>query len=222
MFSPRQSKELRSLDQTIPFELSMVKGGFHDVEKRTVRVLSVQKGCESIGVEVAWPETSVQLNNVRMAVSDDYGSTLAELTFATIEQHVRRHLTFSHGLPRRQVLLLDGEEGTRFMEELKTDAHILSLIQELDFDGHEMYMVRSVFTYTSVKQLIGCLVEEGWSITPRTLRVESVWPYASEVSQSFSLASLLSHVATKICLRAGPYILQVPRLAFKDIVLVTS
>ena len=164
---PRQSKELRSLDSTIPFELDMMRGGCLKVERLSLQGLLYSKGYKECGIEMGWPAMSLASNSARMAVADDFSETLAELTFAVIEQHVRRNLTFSHGMPRRQVCLLDAWLAPRFLDELKLDMEIHDQIKTLGFDGHDQYMQRSTFNYVAVKQLIGCLREEEWKVTPR-------------------------------------------------------
>ena len=54
------------------------------------------------------------------------------------------------------------------MAELKSDLAIHAKLKELAFEGSELYMARSVFNHVAVKQLVKCLEEEQWDITPRT------------------------------------------------------
>ena len=110
-------------------------------------------------------------NSARMAVSDDFSETLAELSCAIVEQHVRRNLTWSHGLPRRQVCLLDPALAPGFISQLQKDLAIHDKTKELHFEGVEAYLQRSVFNHMSVRQLAGCLQEESWEATPRFPRV---------------------------------------------------
>ena len=166
--SARQSKDLRSLDATIPWELRQLHGEYLHTEKLSMQGLLYAKGYAAQGIEMTWPAMGLLENSARMAVSDDFSEMLAELTFAILEQHARRHLVFSHGLPRRQVCLLDETLGPLFIDQLKLDIDIHKRISELHFDGVELYLQRSLFHHTAVKQLIGCLEEEGWTITPRT------------------------------------------------------
>ncbi len=146
----------------------MMRGRFLHVERLSMQGLLYSKGYSACGVEMRWPPMALQGNSARMAASDDYAEKLAELTFSICEQHARRNMTFSHGLPRRQVCLCDDGLGPAFLAELKADLGIHEALGELGFEGHELYMKRSVFGHVGVKQLVGCLEEEGWTITPRT------------------------------------------------------
>jgi hypothetical protein len=165
---PRQAKQLRSLDATIPFELEQVRGGYLHTERLSLQGLLFAKGYSQCGIEMDWAPMTIKANSARMAVSDDFSEMLAEVSFAIIEQHARRNLTFSHGLPRRQVCLLAPGLAPGFISQLKKDVEIHAQIKELSFDGVESYLQRSVFNHMAVRQLIGCLQEDNWEATPRT------------------------------------------------------
>ncbi len=126
------------------------------------------KGYSAQGIEMEWGPMTILGNSARMAVSDDFSETLADLTVAIVEQLARRSMVFSHGLPRRQVCVLDEALFPDFVTQLRSDLAIHEKIKDLTFDGVDMYLERSVFNHMAVRQLVGCLQEENWERTPRT------------------------------------------------------
>ncbi len=164
---PRQSKALRSLGATAPFELDMVRGNFAHTERLSMFSILFSKGYGDLGIEVDWREETLSTASARIAANDSFVEMLSDLSVAIVEQHCRRNLVFSHGLPRRQTCLQDAELGPMFIAELKQDLAIHKLVQECDFDGHDEYMARSVFNLPSVHQLVKCLEADDWQITPR-------------------------------------------------------
>jgi hypothetical protein len=168
LLKPRQSKALRSLGATVPFELEQMGGGCFYTERLSMFSLLYSKGYKDLGMETDWKPDVFTIGSARLAVSDGFCEMLASLSVAIVEQHCRRNLVFTHGLPRRQTLLLDPIQGQRFIDELKLDLAIHQKILDMDFDGQESYVKRSVFGLPAVQQLVQCLQLEGWEITPRT------------------------------------------------------
>lgn len=166
---PRQSKTLRSLSATIPWELSQMRGGYVHTERLSVQGLLFSKGYADLGIEVEWAPMTTSVSSARVATSDGYADLLADLSLAIVLQHVRRNMTFSHGLPRRQVCILDSELGPNFVKELQADWAIHCTIMDLQFPGVDLYLQRSVFNLVSVKQLLACLRMDDFVITDRTL-----------------------------------------------------
>ncbi len=166
---PRQSKALRSLDASVPFDLEMMRGGYAHTERLSMFSILYAKGYSDLGLECEWREDTFSIGDARVAANDGYAEMLADLSVAVVEQHCRRNLVFSHGYPRRQTCLLDAELGPTFVAQLKEDLAIHKLILESDFDGHSSYVARSCFNLASVAQIVKCLESEGWVITARTL-----------------------------------------------------
>ncbi len=164
----RQSKELRSLHKTVPYELDQIDGGHMKTEQMGMLAILHSKGYSVQGIEMSWAHMELQANTAQMAVSDDFASLAVDLSVAITEQHVRRNMVFSHGLPRRQVCLLDANLAEPFVKQLRADIELHERIKAMSFDGVELYLQRSVFTHVSVRQLIGCLGEENWQVTPGT------------------------------------------------------
>ena len=52
--SARQSKDLRSLKDTVPFELEQMGGAIHHVERLSMYHLVRPKGYSAMGIEVTW------------------------------------------------------------------------------------------------------------------------------------------------------------------------
>ncbi len=163
----RQSKILRNLDSTIPFELNQMKGACHHVEQMAMRGIFMAKGYGWMGIEEQWNEFQASAHHARIVLSDDFSRLLADLSMNVVMEHVRRNLSFSHGLPRRQVLILDGTEGPKFVQQFKRDWEIFQELEGMSFEGQEHLVKRSVFKLSSVTQLRLCLEDEGWHITPR-------------------------------------------------------
>eukprot|EP00959_Pyramimonas_sp_CCMP1952_P457321 9474735-Pyramimonas_sp.AAC.1 len=76
-------------------------------------------------------------------------------------------MPLSHGLPRRQVLLLDPETRDHFLRDLREDLRIFEKLQQAAFPGKASIVDRSLFKLPCVQQLVLCLKSEGWKVTPK-------------------------------------------------------
>ncbi len=163
----RQSKGLRCLDDTIPFELDHMLGKCHHPERLSMFAIGRVKSYDHLGVEICWPALEIHADHARVALSDDLSSTLASLSVAITLELTKRSLTFTHGLPRRQTLLLQPGHADEFIDQLRSDLGIFERIQSMEFPGKDIMVARSCFQLTSVKQLVGLLKIEGWKLTAR-------------------------------------------------------
>ncbi len=163
----RQSKTLRSLSDTIPFEIAHMTGACHQPERLSMFAIGRTKGYCQLGIEVGWGKMDIFEDHARVAVAGDLCSTLSELSIAITNELVRRNLSFTDALPRRQTLLCSPEHAQGFVDELRKDYDIWNRIQEMGFEGKGSMVARSVFQLTSVKQLVGLLKIEGWTATAR-------------------------------------------------------
>ncbi len=122
-----------------------------------------------MGIETTWPEMKTCVNHPRIQSSDENVNQVVDLAFSAILELSKRHLHFSHGLPRRQVLLLSDNPVTRaaFLEEFQSDLANFEKLKAATFPGQELILKRSVFNKPCVAQLKLCLEQEGWQATHR-------------------------------------------------------
>ena len=164
----RQSKKLRDLSSTIDFEIDQMTGGAGYTERMSMYCISFAKGYEDLGIETAWPQQTIGSTHARVALNDDVAELLASLSVEITAELCRRNLSFTHGLPRRQTLLISPEHSAAFLEEFRQDLHNFETIQRDVFPGQEAFLARSVFQLASVQQLVGVLKDTGFQITPRS------------------------------------------------------
>ena len=125
------------------------------------------KGYADVGVETSWPRLKLCLDNPRVCMSNDFSELLADLSCNVMLEHVRRNLVFTHGLPRKQVLLLTPGSAEKFIAEFKQDCENFDKVKVEDFPGCEAFVNRSVFQLAAVQQPKGVLQDSGWVETER-------------------------------------------------------
>ncbi len=201
------------MEPTIPFELEQIKGAYKHTERLSMSGMLFSKGYGDVGMETTWPEMSIHAGSARVAASGHFSELLADLSMAIVCQHARRNLTFTHGMPRRQVMLLDDELQKVFIEELRNDLLIHEKIGNLDFVGHESYMSRSVFNLVAVRQIYSCLKEDGFLVTARTPERVLISQCALFDAIRVTFPWGLFPCLTELFVRAEPYShIEVPRV----------
>ena len=142
-------------------------GKCHHAERLSMFAVGRVKGYQELGLEVGWGPMKLHENHARVALQDDLACTLSNLSTHIAAELVKRNLAFTHALPRRATLLLSPERAQPFIDQLRSDFELWERIQEIDFEGKNAMLLRSVFNLTPVKQLVGLLKLEGWRLTPR-------------------------------------------------------
>ena len=129
-----------------------------------------------------------------MKLSDDYCNTLCELSSAIVPELVRRAMPITHGLPKRQTLLLSDVTAQSFLDQLRSDVEIFREIFDTEFPGQEHFVKRSVFQTVAVKQRVAVCTEEHWTCTQRLPSgLESILylPHQSNVGWPFRTILLM-------------------------------
>ena len=174
----------------------MMKGECHQYESEVVKAFLDTKKYDGMGIETQWSGGTIQLAHPRVSLSDDFASMLGDVMAATVLELTRRNLTFTHGVPRRQTLLLDEASRDAYMKEFQRDAILYDKLVGSCFKGQEFIVSRSVFQLTSVKQLLACLNADDWTWTPRP-PMERTPCISPNPSQSFTRPAALQPSASR-------------------------
>ncbi len=167
---PRQSKTLPSLSASAPFEIKQMLGACHLPEKLSMQAMVQYKGYAELGIQTEWVAQQLHVGHPMVALSGENAELLASLTLGIVSEHVRRNLVFTHGLPKRQSLLLGSAENRdSFILQLRKDYDNFERMLDESSDSVGRLAERSVFKLAAVEQLMGCLAEEGWQATPRRI-----------------------------------------------------
>ena len=146
----RQSKELRSIDATIPWEIKHMSGLCHHAERLSMFAVGRCKGYNELGIEASWQPLRLCMNDCRVKLSDDFSWVLTDLSVNITLELCRRNLGLTHALPRRQSLLVSAEHAQPFIDGLRRDHDIFKAVAGLEFPGKDILLSRSVFNLTPV------------------------------------------------------------------------
>ncbi|CAK0815094.1 unnamed protein product [Prorocentrum cordatum] len=169
VMAARQNKELRSADATKPYELKMCKGFYHRAEQLTMTNANFIRHYSEEGIFPTWVDQRICLNDPRVQMEDENCQMLHRLIVDLPMQQATRNLVWSHGLPRRQVLLLDQDEAVQqaFLDELRHDRFLYMELQKATFEGSDQMRQGHVMRKMCNQQLLRCLGVEDWKVTPR-------------------------------------------------------
>jgi len=164
-FRSVEARELRSVDQTVEWELKMMRGGYHAPGRAVVQAMCSRNNYNNFGIETRWPvmlESSA--NHIVVAVNDRSVEFVWDFGSNVILEFESRMIVFAEGLPRRQSMLLSeiAKERTDFIDCVKLDEEIFCQMQACNDENLKALITRSLFQKPSVKQLVGILREEAW------------------------------------------------------------
>lgn len=142
-------------------------GEVHHVERLSMYHLVRPRGYCEVGVETSWPKMTINMDHARVKLSDDYCDVMCQLSTAICQELVRRAMPVTHGLPKRQVLLLSDVSAGPFLAQLREDYSTFLEICDTEFPGQESFVQRSVFQLMPTKQLVALCREEAWTCTQR-------------------------------------------------------
>ena len=147
----------------------MMSGKCHHAERLSMFAVGRHIGYNELGIEVSWSPLKIHAGHARVALQDDFCTTLAHLSSHITAELIKRNLPLTHGLPRRASLLLSPDHAQGFIDQVKADYEVWERIQGMDFEGKSAMCSRSVWNLVPVKQLVGLLKTEDWKLTPRLL-----------------------------------------------------
>jgi hypothetical protein len=170
-FRSKEAKKLRNAEAALEWELDMMRGGMHRVNKAVVEAAFDRANSEKFGMDIHWHATAdVCAEHILVVVNDHATSIVWDFACSCILEWEARIYTFTEGLPRRQTLVLspDEKDAEDFIEGVKTD---LAVFNQLAGEGEWAAKLAkaSPFQQTSVQQLWKCLQEEDWSVTERLI-----------------------------------------------------
>ncbi len=145
----------------------MLDGGFLKCERLGMTQFLPIKSYGVCGIETEWAPSKLSVNHARVQLSNDQAELFMDLVLETVLEFSRRNMQYSHGLPRRQTLLLDPRRANKFIEELRFDHSLFRKLEGCAFSGVASMVKRSLFQRTPVIQLLKCLETEEWQVTPR-------------------------------------------------------
>lgn len=122
-FHGAQNQRLRSLDDTIPWELEQMRDKHIFAHQRLTMVqLTAVRHYEACGIEAEWqPVLGACLNDARVAMANDYAEILFDVCTTLVAEESNRNIGYTHGWPKRFTLLLDETTRADTIDELKGD-----------------------------------------------------------------------------------------------------
>lgn len=102
-----QTKDLRWIENVIPWELLMMTGGCHFASRSAMQLLSDTRKYQSCGIETEWDaDSNINLMDLRIGENDDRAQHMWDLVINSVLESEKRNLMLMVGLPRRKTLLL--------------------------------------------------------------------------------------------------------------------
>eukprot|EP00959_Pyramimonas_sp_CCMP1952_P181016 3785131-Pyramimonas_sp.AAC.1 len=116
----------------------MMNGECHQYEAAIVKAFLDSTKYEDMGIEAEWGGCTIQLAHPRVSMSDDFATMLGDIMAEGVLELTRRNLPFTHGVPRRQTLLLDDASRDAYMREFQRDAILYDKLVGPAFKGQEL------------------------------------------------------------------------------------
>ena len=168
-FYGQQSRELRNLENSVPWELKQIKdGGIYHHPRLTMTQTRVTKKFACCGIEVGWQAVpEISLHSPRVSMSNDFADCLFGLTTALVSEEAGRNIVFTHGWPKRFTLLLHDDSRQACFDEVKLDIKLHADIAAIGAPWSERMTRRSLFVKLTVLQITLAIELETFLWTPR-------------------------------------------------------
>jgi len=129
--------------------------------------VTATKYYEQMGIDNAWGEMDICLDDARVAMADSFSQTAWNLAFTCARMRRQRTLAITDGYPRTFTLLLDEASRPAKIEQFKQDYELF-----LEFKGQEhkwadLIVKRSLFQRVRMMQMVRCFEVEKWMWTAR-------------------------------------------------------